>query len=511
MNALRSPQAAQRICFQGVEQSSPFGVLLRSSVSELATVSAHGRAGFAPKQWMATLLGTSLQWWEAEQPLSASTPNQRFADIAIDFFGSDPVRISAGRFWRVVDSNGEAILNPFCFLDACCRRPFVASVFLVESTVGESGWTIIGQAHISSCHWYRDLLDRVGHVAAHLVASALQKSEYVRAKAWHMTPNVRSRSRTQVAAGRLRAGLLKVAMTLRDMSFEEYWAIGVLTAPADSLVRSQVLTPDRWIRSPSRHTYLADPFPWPELSNIVLCERYDYRTGSGALRAITVADGNVVNEQVLDLQLGDAHLSYPFIFRDRGRIFLLPEMAAFGELILFELLSEAAARPVCVIEKGTRITDPTLFAHGGFYWIAYSDQGFGKHDNLCLLYASQLEGPWMPHPSNPVKVDIRCSRPGGTPFSLDGKLFRPAQDCSATYGGALVLNVVRVCTPTSYEEEPVAVLSADPHGHFPDGLHTLSIDGSRIIFDGKKLFLDPRRFWKRMKAHIQRSHRKPVH
>ncbi len=47
-----------------------------------------------------------------------------------------------------------------------------------------------------------------------------------------------------------------------------------------------------------------------------------------------------------------------------------------------------------------------------------------------------LEGPWEPHRRNPVKCDVRGSRPAGTPFVHGGELYRPAQDGSKRYGKA---------------------------------------------------------------------------
>ncbi len=36
--------------------------------------------------------------------------------------------------------------------------------------------------------------------------------------------------------------------------------------------------------------------------------------------------------------------------------------------------------------------------------------------------------PWVAHARNPVKTDARSARPGGTPFVVDGVLYRPGQD-----------------------------------------------------------------------------------
>ena len=39
-----------------------------------------------------------------------------------------------------------------------------------------------------------------------------------------------------------------------------------------------------------------------------------------------------------------------------------------------------------------------------------------------------------------VKTDVRSARPAGTPFVYQGELYRPAQDCSRTYGGSIVIH-----------------------------------------------------------------------
>lgn len=498
--------ALPRVCFAGVASGSPLGALLAASVTGIVSASSFGNRAGADRSWLRMVEGTHLRWWGSEQRAISSAPDCETTDTFVDFFGREPESLS-GRFWRVVDGSGEAILRPFSLLERCCKAPYVESLFLIEATAGSAGWRVIAQAHISNCQWYRSLLDRAAYVTAHLVRSALGRRADSWAEPFRGTKSHRARSRINVAAALIGASARRTAMVLRETALNERWAIGAVTGSVEHLLHSQSLRPDRWIQSSSRSAYLADPFPLPQRSDVVLCERYDYRSACGSLAVITLTnEGAIKEEKPLALPtVGGKHLSYPCAFPEGGRLFLLPEMEANNELILFELLSETTAQAVCLVESGTRIADPTLFYHEGYYWVAYCDQGFGIHDNLCLLYARQLEGPWLRHRKNPVKIDVRSSRPGGTLFSVNGKLFRPAQDCSGSYGRAVVVNEVLACAPDDYDEKPVAVLTPDRHGPFPSGLHTLSVDGDRIFIDAKKLFFDPKRIWKRVRRVLCKS------
>jgi hypothetical protein len=105
---------------------------------------------------------------------------------------------------------------------------------------------------------------------------------------------------------------------------------------------------------------------------------------------------------------------------------------------------------------------------------------------LFIFHAAALRGPWLPHAANPVKCDLRSARPAGPLFLMGEDLCRPAQDCSVTYGGAVVVNRIERLTPTEFVERPFARLTPATRGPFPDGLHTLSAAGNLTLVDGKR-------------------------
>ena len=131
--------------------------------------------------------------------------------------------------------------------------------------------------------------------------------------------------------------------------------------------------------------------------------------------------------------------------------------------------------------------DSTVFEHDNRWWLICTNAGDGRDDKLLVWHADSLFGPWQPHALNPVKIDIRSARPAGTPFMHDGHLYRPAQDCSATYGGRIVINRVTRLTPTAFEEEAYRTIDPVADGQYNRGLHTLSRLGqTQTLVDGKR-------------------------
>jgi hypothetical protein len=103
-----------------------------------------------------------------------------------------------------------------------------------------------------------------------------------------------------------------------------------------------------------------------------------------------------------------------------------------------------------------------------------------------------------------VKTDVRTARPAGTPFVVDGRLYRPAQDCSDEYGGAVVLNEVELITPNGYHERAVKVLRPGRGWAYERGLHTVSAFGDHLLVDAKRRVFVPRATLFELQARLRR-------
>jgi hypothetical protein len=286
---------------------------------------------------------------------------------------------------------------------------------------------------------------------------------------------------------------------LSAIFLHENWMIGWIDAPIAASLDWTTPPPIHWIAARSAKRYLADPFSWPGKPDTLYCEHYDFATRSGSIMQLQNHDGQWYESPVAIPLPG--HLSYPFLFAHGSDTYCLPESAAAGKLALLRR-DKSEWRHYATPLPATAAADSTLFEHDGNFWIAYTNTALGAFDNLNLCYASSLAGPWTQHPLNPVRRGLASSRCGGTVFSANGQLYRPAQDCTDGYGRSLRIMRIVECSPETYREEETTHITPAP-GMNPHGLHTLSAWGDKCLIDGKRLSCSPSRVmgkaWRRIR------------
>lgn len=273
---------------------------------------------------------------------------------------------------------------------------------------------------------------------------------------------------------------------LRSRFAREEWNVGVLSQPVEDVVRGGIRTPIRWWRSCGAWEMLADPSCLIDSNGtrLIFAERLDYRTGRGEIWAARVpATKDLAEVRLEPWMRSRCHLSYPRpVIGPMGCLFFTAETAETGALHLWRRVGNSLVHVGPIIREP--ILDPTLYHDGTTWWLFCTSRRSGPNEKLLLFYADRLEGPWTAHPRNPVKIDPGSSRPAGPLIWVDGRLIRPAQDCSYTYGGELILNQVTRLDKDGYGEAVVRRLK--PGAVYPDGLHTLCPAGDVTLIDGKR-------------------------
>ena len=270
------------------------------------------------------------------------------------------------------------------------------------------------------------------------------------------------------------------------------WNIGLIEEPIHALLGRDVEEKIKWFPLDNRREFLADPFGIVRDGEVqILCEYFKYGAGKGSICNIRFADGMFSLESTAAIER-PSHMSYPCLVEHDGDVYCIPETSQARELALYKAIAFPHSwTKVAVLFDDFAAVDPTIFHHEGLWWLTCTDADRGQDWNLFVWHAPNLSGPWTAHKGNPVKTDVRSARPGGAPFVHNGALYRPAQDCSKTYGWRIVVNRVIRLTPTQFAEEEAAFFAPARAARFPAGRHTLSPVGHVTLIDGHRFVFVP--------------------
>lgn len=270
----------------------------------------------------------------------------------------------------------------------------------------------------------------------------------------------------------------------------EYWNVGLVNQSIEKLLHENQPS-IKWLVE-KKDLYYADPFGYEENGRLhILMEELDHKVVNGYISGLDVNLGRnkvTIDSSIIKLP---SHMSYPFILRQNEDVYCIPETSEENEVAVYQLDKKAKkwikARTIL---KGFPAVDATILQYGEKWWMFCTRGGAESQTHNCelhLFYSDDLFGEWKAHVQNPVKIDIRSSRPAGTPFYQEGALYRPAQDCSETYGGRIVLNKIKTLTTTQFIEETASYVQPEKKSLYPDGVHTLSsINSQWTLIDGKR-------------------------
>lgn len=269
----------------------------------------------------------------------------------------------------------------------------------------------------------------------------------------------------------------------RGVTRASKWSIGWGPGGPEAVLSGKLPELD-WVPEQGSDRYLADPFLDPSGStSTVLVEDYDHVSNSGVISAVDL-DGDRKARVVIDTGV---HASYPYLFDCAGDTMCVPETYEAGEVRLYRSVSWPDRwERVGTLLEDIEALDPTVFEHEDRWWLFCTLAGPESNTKLHVFHSPSLTGDWVPHALNPVKTSVVSSRPAGTPFVVDGRLYRPSQDSSISYGGGITINRLERLTPDSFSETEVAHLAPDPGSRYSEGIHTLAVRRDMIVVDGRR-------------------------
>jgi hypothetical protein len=446
-------------------------------------------------------------------PVSGPTPPDS-ADLIVDLSSGmiDPRELTLPRlgYWTFVHGDEPERIEPGLQEFVAGSRAAYARLVRLDSpdrgtVLKEGSVKTVGRSLAAT---RERLLEAIMHWPAEVLRAALQQNKVAD------LPTVRLRLRGPLSHLLLRISLpgawfRNVLQRVIQKITREHWAVGVIDAPVQQLCQS--FDPDkiRWLPPPP-DGFLADPFGLTRADGtlVILAEALSWQDGRGRIVAFEVRPDRTLTppQEIFGFS---THASYPQLIEHDGDIYCIPETLAQRRVQLFR----AAPFPYrweadSVLLENFAGADATVCRHEGRWWLFVGNHDDQDETKLFVFHAMDLRGPWLPHAANPVKCDLRSARPAGPLFTLDGALYRPAQDCSVTYGGAVIINRIDRLTPEEFREQPVRRLAPAALGPYPHGLHTLSGAGNKTLVDGKKhavsvaFLMAP---WKLLTRHLNRK------
>jgi hypothetical protein len=268
----------------------------------------------------------------------------------------------------------------------------------------------------------------------------------------------------------------------RLLSHAPRWHTGWRFKPAGNAILNPLDQTFRRI-SDDGERFFADPFLWEhEGITYLFMEEYPYSTAKGRISVSEFVEGRTFTRPRPVLESLDVHLSYPFLIREQGITYMIPETSARNTVELWRCVSFPDRwEREHVLVSGHYLLDATIVRSGEIWYMfaAQKQKWTSSWDALAIWCAPSLFGPWSAHPSNPVVVNAGAARPAGNLFFSAGHLVRPAQDCTKLYGGGLSFAIVNHLSPTFYQQSTMT--STQPtRGYF--GPHTYNrLDNLEVV------------------------------
>lgn len=239
-----------------------------------------------------------------------------------------------------------------------------------------------------------------------------------------------------------------------------------------------------WVKKRFNDRWFADPFILDVTSDeiIILAEEYCYEIKRGRIARIVI-DRKTYEEKNFEIVLDlPTHLSFPFIFRKNGSIYIMPENSASGCSNIYRY--DDSERKTTFIKRSFNdpFTDATIFKiqQDFFLWTTMLPD-----PNGMILSVYKFDTQKMEVGEKVVTIDfLQCTaRNAGEVFELEGELYRPAQDCTKCYGNGIVLQkVTRYGEKWSFED----INSFYPNTFkYNQGLHTFNHYNGLIVIDAR--------------------------
>ena len=239
------------------------------------------------------------------------------------------------------------------------------------------------------------------------------------------------------------------------------------------------------IVKPPKYGWVADPFLVEYKNEVYLfAEIFLYKSERNGVIGYCKYDGDGFGDWIVTMDK-HWHLSYPNVFVENGKLYMVPESYQLGEVVLYELQEFPAKwKKLHSYIADVEYVDSTFldYKDGNRYMFTF-ERGNKSPEGTGILYRID-NGKLM----NKIVLSnsLEGSRCGGKIIEKDGKYIRVGQNCVREYGGGLIFYEIDSISPVYKEHELCRVEPTDIPGDFDKvytGVHTYNVCNDIEVID----------------------------
>ena len=233
-------------------------------------------------------------------------------------------------------------------------------------------------------------------------------------------------------------------------------------------------------------TWIADPFLflWNDRT-YCLVEEYVTHLKRGRIALFDLTEGHGMRLGVVIEE--EFHLSFPFVFKYEGTLFVCPESAEARQIRVYRCEGDHLKWSLSsILMEGVNAVDSILIPANGEWMLLTNIDESGSGDYATGLWAFRALNPlsdeWTPDPCNPVVTQSASIRNGGLVW--DGEVtYRIGQVSNFdAYGSSIWIHRLAFSTEGKYVEQPHRLILPDFHADI-EGTHHMSSVGATTVVD----------------------------
>lgn len=226
-------------------------------------------------------------------------------------------------------------------------------------------------------------------------------------------------------------------MNLVSFFLRYSWNIGFVEDSLEGILHSNVNLNIHWLKHDNLDRWFADPFilDVDEDNFYVLVEDFVRSKNKACISLLTIDRKDYKLKKLEEVLEEQTHLSFPAIIRDKDNVYIYPENGASGTLKMYEFDPDKRRFILnhTIVDKP--LADAVLFQINKESYLI-TTEGEEMNGRILNFYKKTESGFVL---DRQITFDKSIARNAGEWFELNGKYYRPAQDCGLRYGAALEL------------------------------------------------------------------------